>query len=145
MTNPVASTIEPQMMLANRSDIVRPARIELRDIGKRREGWLEHGVVEARAAMQQQHGRPLAHTVTVRRELLADHVEEQARAVDRDIHKSSPLDHVRRPLASLSKISGEEVVAMRWNAMRRCFECAAAKTQPEDLQTGWCRTSFHRA
>jgi hypothetical protein len=52
---------------------------ELHRIGKRRHHWLERRMVESGSAMQQQQGRDLAHPTSLRAELRAFDIEEDAR------------------------------------------------------------------
>src|SRR5689334_22255860 len=63
---------------------------ELRDFCERSEAWLEHRMVEAGAAVQQEQRRLLPQTRSIHRQLFAIHIEEQPYPVDRDVHSYLP-------------------------------------------------------
>ena len=55
------------------------------------------GVIEPGAPVQHQQRRSLGHARAIRRQFGSNHVEEEARAVDLDVHAQSP----RPPLSAV--------------------------------------------
>ncbi len=86
----VGPPVEPQVLRAPEVTPAAAALVEIHDLAPRREPRaelnLEDAVVEARAWMQQQHGRPLSHPGAVRNQLRAVGVEEEANVADTDPH-----------------------------------------------------------
>jgi len=68
---------------------------DLRDIRQSRIGRLVDRMIEARPAVQQQHGRLLVHDRTVGDELCALDVEEQTHAVHQNMHWPAILHPIR--------------------------------------------------
>ena len=97
---------------------------ELRDVGQRRERVRQARVVEARAAVQKQQRRPLAHRRPVRDELGADHLEEDPRAVAQgDPHPSatsfsfSRLERTSRRAAVFANRPAKRAAPCSWTSI----------------------------
>ena len=78
-----------------------PPQIEVDDLGKPGEPGevrLEvRVIVDPRAAMNQNHCRPLPHLVPVRHQHRAIHVEPQPRPIHADVHRADPPTRARLP------------------------------------------------